>query len=74
MKSRGTGPILVVVAAILRHDYDRAEEMYRRTIDKNPADTRTLRNYADFLRMVRNDHDRAEEIYWRAVDADSDRE
>jgi len=47
--------------------------MYLRAIKTDPADVRSLRNYADFLWTIRNDRDRAEEMYRKAIDADSDR-
>ena len=46
----------------VRRDYDRAEEMYQRTIEANPKDADILNDYAVFLKNVRRDYDRAEEM------------
>lgn len=39
----------------VRHDYDRAEEVYRRIIDVDPTDLCGLRSYVDFLVKIRHD-------------------
>jgi len=54
----------------VRHDHDRAQEMYERAITADPNNADTLGNYALFLTDVRHDHDRAQEMYERAIDAD----
>ena len=54
----------------VRGDYDRAEEMYKRAIEADPAHAYSLRKYAHFLQYVRHNYDRAEEMYRRFIEAD----
>nr|MDQ2629815.1 tetratricopeptide repeat protein [Actinomycetota bacterium] len=51
---------------------DRAEEYYKRAMDKDTEHANNLGNYAFFLDRVRKDPDRAEEYYKRALDAEPD--
>ncbi|XP_050209013.1 uncharacterized protein LOC126659722 [Mercurialis annua] len=54
----------------VRHDYNRAEECFKRAIMSGPPDAETFSRYADFLWLVRNDLWNAEEVYLQAVEAD----
>ena len=54
----------------VRHDHDRAQDMYERAIETDPTNTDILGLYAIFLKNVRREYDRAQEMYERAIDAD----
>ena len=54
----------------IRHDHDRAQDMYERAIETDPTNTDILGLYALFLGTVRREYDRAQEMYERAIDAD----
>ncbi|XP_047331633.1 uncharacterized protein LOC124935230 [Impatiens glandulifera] len=55
---------------LVTHDYDRAEECYKRAIQLEPTDAFTLNQYANFLWIVRNDLWTAEEQYQEAIAAE----
>ena len=54
----------------VRHDYDRAQNMYERAIEADSTNANSLSNYAIFLTDVRHDYDRAESMFERAITAD----
>ena len=54
----------------VRHDHDRAQDMYERAIETDPTNTDILGLYAIFLENVRREYDRAQEMYERAITAD----
>ena len=54
----------------IRHDHDRAQDMYERAIETDPTNTDILGLYAIFLKNVRREYDRAQEMYERAIDTD----
>ena len=54
----------------IRHDYDRAQNMYERAITTDPNHADSLSNYAIFLTDVRHDYDRAESMFERSITAD----
>ena len=54
----------------IRHDHDRAQDMYERAIETDPTNTDILGLYAIFLTDVRREYDRAEAMFERAIDAD----
>lgn len=54
----------------VRHDHDRAQDMYERAIETGPTNTDVLGLYAIFLTDVRREYDRAEAMFERAIDAD----
>ncbi len=54
----------------IRHDHDRAQDMYERAIETGPTNTDVLGLYAIFLTDVRREYDRAEAMFERAIDAD----
>ncbi|VEH68939.1 tetratricopeptide repeat protein [Arachnia propionica] len=54
----------------IRHNHDRAEEIYEQAIKADPNDAKILGNYAIFLTDISHNHDRAEEIYEQAIKAD----
>ncbi|XP_073146277.1 uncharacterized protein [Henckelia pumila] len=57
---------------LVAHDYDRAEECYKRAVQVMPPDAEALSLYANFLWMVRNDLWQAEERYLQALAAEPD--
>ena len=54
----------------IRHNHDRAEEIYKQAITINPNNAKILGNYAIFLTDIRHRYDRAEKIYEQAIKAD----
>ena len=54
----------------VRHDYDRAQNMYERAIEADSTNANSLSNYAIFLTDVRHEYDRAESMFERAITAD----
>ena len=54
----------------VRHDHDRAQDMYERAIETDPTNTDILGLYAIFLKNVRREYDRAQAMYERAITAD----
>jgi len=54
----------------VRHDYDRAQNMYERAIEADSTNANSLSNYAIFLTDVRHDYDRSESMFERAITAD----
>ncbi|KAL9238701.1 hypothetical protein vseg_013090 [Gypsophila vaccaria] len=52
------------------HDFDRAEEYFKRAIKVEPKDAEAHNKYANFLWQVRNDLWAAEETYLEAISAD----
>ena len=54
----------------VRHDYDRAQNMYERAIEADPTNANSLSNYANLLGAIRHDYDRAQNMYERAITAD----
>jgi len=49
-------------------DYDRAERYFKRAVQCEPYDVRTLASFALFLEIIRHDYDRAERLYEVAID------
>ncbi|KAL3523952.1 hypothetical protein ACH5RR_016786 [Cinchona calisaya] len=52
---------------LVAHDYDRAEECFKRAIQAELPDAESLSRYADFLWTVRKDLWRAEDTYLQAL-------
>ncbi|XP_065869950.1 uncharacterized protein [Euphorbia lathyris] len=57
---------------LVRRDYDRAEECFKRAIMSGPSDAETFSRYADFLWVARKDLMNAEEVYQQAMEAAPD--
>ncbi|XP_073036355.1 uncharacterized protein [Primulina eburnea] len=57
---------------LVAHDYDRAEECYKRAIQVMPPDAEALSLYANFLWMVRRDLWGAEERFLQALAVEPD--
>ncbi|WCJ19799.1 Tetratricopeptide repeat (TPR)-like superfamily protein [Euphorbia peplus] len=57
---------------LVRRDYDRAEECFKRAIMSGPSDAETFSRYADFLWVARNDLLNAEEVYQQAMEVAPD--
>ncbi|GAV74462.1 TPR_16 domain-containing protein [Cephalotus follicularis] len=55
---------------IVAHDYDRAEEYFKRAIGVEPPDAEAYSKYASFLWKVKNDLWAAEETFLEAIAAD----
>ena len=53
----------------IRHNHDRAEEIYKQALTINPNNAKILGNYAIFLTDIHHRYDRAEEIYEQAIKA-----
>ena len=54
----------------IRHDYDRAQYMFKRAIDIDPSRADILGAYAVFLETIRDDYNRADEMFKQAIDID----
>ena len=54
----------------VRHDMDRAQEMFQRAIETNPSDATALGLYARFLFATCGDMDQAQDMYQQAIDLD----
>lgn len=57
---------------LVAHDYDRAEEYFKRAIEVEPPDAEAYNKYATFLWKVKNDLWAAEETYLEAISAEPD--
>lgn len=57
---------------VVSHDYDRAEDCFKRATSLTPPDAEALNRYANFLWVVRNDLAGAEKKYTAALDIESD--
>ncbi|KAK9998403.1 hypothetical protein SO802_018006 [Lithocarpus litseifolius] len=55
---------------VVAHDYDRAEEYFKKAVGVEPRDAEAYNKYATFLWRVRNDLWAAEETFQHAIDAD----
>ena len=54
----------------IRHNHDRAEEVYEQAIKADPNNAAILGIYAFFLTDIHQKYDRAEEVYEQAIKAD----
>lgn len=57
---------------LVAHEYDRAEECFKRAVQVEPPDAESMSHYANFLWIVRKDLWGAEEKYIQAMAADPD--
>ncbi|BAT88384.1 hypothetical protein LR48_Vigan09g120800 [Vigna angularis] len=55
---------------LVAHDFDRAEEYFKKAIEVEPPDAEAYNKYATFLWKVKNDLWAAEETYLEAISAD----
>lgn len=55
---------------LVAHDYDRAEDYFKRATAVEPADAEAYNKYATFLWRIRNDLWAAEETFLEAISAD----
>ncbi|KAK7850466.1 uncharacterized protein LOC111985897 [Quercus suber] len=55
---------------VVAHDYDRAEEYFKKAVGVEPRDAEAYNKYATFLWRVKNDLWAAEETFQQAIDAD----
>lgn len=55
---------------IVAHDYDRAEDYFKRATEVEPSDAEAYNKYATFLWKVKNDLWAAEETYLEAISAE----
>ena len=58
------------VLDVVRKDYDRAEELYRKAIELGPKHALAHNNLGTLLRDVRKDYDGAEELFRKAIELD----
>lgn len=57
---------------VVAHDYDRAEEYFKKAVGVEPRDAEAFNKYATFLWRVKNDLWAAEETFQQAIEADPD--
>lgn len=55
---------------VILHDYDRAEDCFKRATQVTPPDAEALNRYANFLWVVRNDLAGAEQKYINAIEVE----